>query len=76
MYDLLVPIVLKSESLNCLEPLWSLLVLARVALPLRFTLCRLQVQRPSEMQLARSRCRHDRYHRRKHRVLRECWHVL
>jgi len=37
MYDLPVPIVMKSGSLNCLEPLRSLLTRTTVALPLRFT---------------------------------------
>ena len=59
MYDLPVPIVMKSGSLNCLETLRPLLARTMVALPLRFNLCRLQVQEPSEMYLARSRCRHN-----------------
>jgi hypothetical protein len=59
MYDLPVPTAMKSGSPNCLERPRPLLPRATVALPLRFTLGRLQVQEPSEMYLARSRCRHN-----------------
>jgi hypothetical protein len=59
MYELSVPIVMKSVSLNCLKRPGSPLARTTIALPLRFTLCRLQVQEPSKMYLARSRCRHN-----------------
>jgi len=59
LYDLPVPIVMKSGSLNCLECPRPPLARTTIALPLRFTLCRLQVQEPSKMYLARSRCRHN-----------------
>jgi hypothetical protein len=59
MYELPVPIVMKSVNLICLERPRSPLARTTIALPLRFTLCGLQVQEPSKMYLARSGCRHN-----------------